>query len=303
MDLITITNEKRSTKQKVSSGQIRFRKRKNTIFHGFLLFFILFSVSMLVLLLYQIISAGISWLNWSFIVSMPSRFPARAGIYSALIGSIWTIGLTALFSFPLGVGCAIYLEEYANKKAWFNKLLEINIANLAGVPSIVYGMLGLAIFVRLLRFDRSILSGALTLTLLILPVIIVAAREAIKSVPNILREGSYALGTTKWQTICGVVFPYAVPGILTGTILAISRAMGEAAPLIMIGAAGFVAFLPAGPMDSFTVLPIQIFNWTSRPQAEFQHIAAAGIIVLMVLLLSANAVAIYIRNKYQNRMD
>ena len=167
----------------------------------------------------------------------------------------------------------------------------------------MYGMIGLAIFVKALKFERSIISGALTLTLLILPTIIVAAQEALKGVPNSLREGSFDIGVTKWKTITGTVIPYALPGILTGAILAISRAMGEAAPLIMVGAAGYIAFLPSGPMDSFSVLPIQIFNWTSRPQADFQHVAAAGIIVLMVLLLTMNAVAIILRNKYQNKID
>lgn len=286
-----------------AARNIKMRKLKNTLFHGLLITATGFGILVLALLLYQVLRSGLGWLSWDFLTSMPSRFPKKAGIYSALVGSIWTIGLTALFSCPLGVGTAIYLEEYSNKKSGFNKILQLNISNLAGVPSIVYGMLGLAVFVRLFNFERSILSGALTLTLLILPVIIVAAQEAIKSVPSTLRQGSFALGVTKWQTITGVVLPYALPGILTGSILAISRAMGEAAPLIMVGAAGYVAFLPSGPMDSFTVLPIQIFNWTSRPQAEFQNIASAGILVLMTLLLSANAVAIILRNKYQNRMD
>ncbi len=284
-------------------NNISSRKLKNAVFHGIVLGATGFGIVALILLLMQVFRTGLMWLDWDFILSMPSRFPEKAGILSALAGSIWTIGLTILFSLPLGIGTAIYLEEYSNKKSWYNKLLQLNISNLAGVPSIVYGMLGLALFVRFLNFERSILSGALTLTLLIMPVIIVASQEAIKSVPNTLRQGSLALGVTKWQTITGVVLPYALPGILTGSILAISRAMGEAAPLIMVGAAGYVAFLPSGPMDSFTVLPIQIFNWTSRPQAEFQNIASAGIIVLMILLLSANAVAIILRNKYQNRMD
>jgi phosphate transport system permease protein len=281
----------------------RARHRKNIFFHGLLLACILFSIVVLALLLYQILSTGLAWLNWDFITSMPSRFPQKAGILSALVGSIWTIGLTAAFSLPLGVGTAVYLEEYTNPKSRINQLIQVNIANLAGVPAIVYGMLGLAVFVRLFQFERSILAGALTLTLLILPVITVASQEAIKSVPKSLREGSYSLGTTKLQTITGVVLPYALPGIMTGSILAISRAMGEAAPLIMVGAAGYIAFLPRGPMDMFTVLPVQIFNWTSRPQVEFQNIASAGIIVLMVLLLSMNAVAILLRNKYQNRME
>lgn len=279
------------------------RRKKNSIFHGLLLLTIAFSIMVLALLFYQILSVGLGWLNWEFITSMPSRFPKKAGIYSALIGSIWTIGLTAIISLPLGVGTAIYLEEYSNKKSIFNKLLQLNISNLSGVPSIVYGMLGLAVFVRFLNLGRSILAGSLTLTLLILPVIIVSSQEAIKSVPNSLREGSHALGVTKWQTITGVVLPYSMPGILTGSILAISRAMGEAAPLIIVGAAGYINFLPKGPMDSFTVLPIQIYNWTSRPQADFQHVASAGIIVLIILLLCMNALAIFVRNKYQNRID
>lgn len=282
---------------------IRKRKIKNSILHIVLASIIVFSIIMLLLLLYQVFKEGFGRLSWSFITSMPSRFPDRAGIASALAGSIWTIGLTIVFSVPLGVGTALYLEEYANQKSWWTKLLQLNIANLAGVPSIVYGMLGLAVFVKFLHFNRSILAGALTLTLLILPVIIVASQEAIKSVPGALKEGSYALGVSKWQTIVGVIIPYSLPGILTGSILAVSRAMGEAAPLIMVGAAGYISFLPKSPLDSFTVLPIQIFNWTSRPQSDFAEIAAAGIIVLLILLLSMNAVAIFLRNKYQNRMD
>ena len=279
------------------------RHLKNKLFHLLLAGCILFSITALSLLLYDIFSKGLGWLDWQFLTSMPSRSPEKAGILSALVGSIWVIGLTSLFSLILGVGTAVYLEEYTDPKKLINRIIQLNISNLAGVPAIVYGLLGLAFFVRFLGFDKSILSGALTLTLLILPVITVSAQEAIRSVPRSLREASYSLGTTKLQTITGVVLPYAMPGILTGSILAISRAMGEAAPLIMVGAAGYIAFLPKGPMDWFTVLPVQIFNWTSRPQEEFQYIAAAGIIVLMAVLLSANAVAILLRNKYQNRMD
>ena len=279
------------------------RHLKNKLFHLLLAGCILFSITALTLLLYDIFSKGLGWLDWQFLTSMPSRSPEKAGILSALVGSIWVIGLTSLFSLILGVGTAVYLEEYTDPKKLINRIIQLNISNLAGVPAIVYGLLGLAFFVRFLGFDKSILSGALTLTLLILPVITVSAQEAIRSVPRSLREASYSLGTTKLQTIAGVVLPYAMPGILTGSILAISRAMGEAAPLIMVGAAGYIAFLPKGPMDWFTVLPVQIFNWTSRPQEEFQYIAAAGIIVLMAVLLSANAVAILLRNKYQNRMD
>lgn len=287
----------------INYRKVNVRNIKNTVFHSILLLSILFSILVLGILLYQIFSEGIKWIDWDFITSMPSRSPEKAGVFSALVGSIWTIGLTALIALPVGVGTAIYLEEYANKKGKFYKLLTINISNLAGVPSIVYGMLGLAVFVRFMNLERSILSGALTLSILILPTIIVSSQEALKSVPLSLKEGSFALGMTKWRTIAGVTLPFAIPGILTGSILAISRAMGEAAPLIMVGAAGYIAFLPSGPLDSFTVLPIQIFNWTSRPQAEFQNVAAAGIMVLMVLLLSANAVAIILRNKYQKKID
>lgn len=281
----------------------RRRKLKNSLFHGLLFVSTGFGIVVLALLVYQVVTVAAGWLDWQFLTSLPSRFPTKAGILSAFVGSVWVIGITTVIAFPVGVGTAIYLEEYTRPKHWFNRLVQLNISNLAGVPSIVYGILGLTVFVRLMGFGRSILAGALTLALLILPVIIVASQEAIRSVPNSLRQGSYALGVTKWQTITGVVLPYAMPGILTGTILAISRAMGEAAPLIMVGAAGYIAFLPKTALDSFTVLPIQIFNWTSRPQADFQHIAGAGILVLMVLLLSANAVAIFLRNKYQNRMD
>jgi phosphate transport system permease protein len=211
------------------------------------------------------------------------------------------MGLTALFSFPTGVGAAIYLEEYAPKN-WFTRILQTNIANLAGVPSIVYGILGLAIFVRYFALGRSVIAGALTLALLILPVIIIASQEAVKAVPTSLREASYGVGATKWQTIRHHVLPVALPGILTGTILSLSRAIGETAPLIMIGALTFIAFPPRSPMDPFTVLPIQIFNWTAKPQAEFHELAAAAIIVLLVLLLVMNATAIFLRNRYQKRI-
>ena len=282
-----------------SRSNIMKRRMQSKFFEMFFFGAIMFGILMLMVLMANIIKEGIGWLDIDFITSFPSRFAKKAGIKSALVGSVWVMSLTFLFAFPLGVGTAIYLEEYSDKKKRFNKILQINIANLAGVPSIVYGILGLAVFVRFMGFERSIISGALTLGLLILPVIIVSSQEALKSVPNELRHGAYAIGVSKWQTITGVVLPYAIPGILTGTILAMSRAMGEAAPLIIIGAAGYISFLPESVMDSFTVLPIQIFNWTSRPQAEFQNIAAAGILVLMVLLLSANAVAVIIRNKYE----
>jgi phosphate transport system permease protein len=259
----------------------------------------------LVILLVDVLTDGIPRLDWNFITSFPSRLPSRAGILSALVGSIWLLAVTALISFPLGVGAGIFLEEYATDN-WFSRLIEINIANLAAVPSIIYGLLGLQIFVRWmepLTKGRTVITGALTLSLLILPIIIIATREALRAVPNSLRQAGYALGATRWQIIREQVFPLALPGILTGTILALSRAIGETAPLITIGALTYIAFLPrlslGGLQSPFTALPIQIFNWVSRPQSEFHLNAAAGIIVLMVLLLLMNATAVFLRNKFE----
>ncbi|MBI4409440.1 MAG: phosphate ABC transporter permease PstA [Gemmatimonadetes bacterium] len=240
---------------------------------------------------------GAAYLSWDFLNAFPSRFAARAGIKPALVGTLWVLGLTAAFSFPIGVATAIWLEEYAPNNR-LTRLIQTNIANLAGVPAIVYGILGLAIFVRALALGRSVLAGALTLALLILPVIIIAAQEAIRAVPNSIRLGAYALGATRWQTVRHHVLPLAIPGILTGTILALSRAIGEAAPLIMIGALAFVPFVPNSPGDAFTVLPIQAFNWISRPQAEFHGLAAAAGLVLLAVLLTMNAAAILLRNRY-----
>lgn len=259
------------------------------------------SVLLLAVLLFQVSVDGFRWLDWQFIDSFPSRFPERAGIKSALVGTIWLIALVALISIPIGVSAALYLEEFA-KQGRISRLVEVNIANLAGVPSIVYGILGLAIFVRSLALERSLVSGALTMSLLILPVIIIASREAIKTVPVSIRYAAYSLGATKWQTTWAHVLPSSFPGIMTGVILALSRAIGETAPLVMIGALTFVAFLPEGPMDSFTALPIQIYNWVSRPQQEFHELAAAGIIVLLIVLLLMNSTAIYIRNKTEKRI-
>ena len=253
-------------------------------------------------LLGDVARKGIGWLDWQFLTSLPSRFPERSGISSALWGSIWLIGLTALFSLTIGVGTAIYLEEYA-RRGWLTRAIQTNISNLAGVPSIVYGILGLAAFVRAMSLGRSVMAGALTMTLLILPIIIVASQEAIRAVPRPLRDASFALGATRWQTVRRVVLPAAAPGILTGIILALARALGEAAPLIMIGALMFVPFVPTSPLDQFSVLPIQIFNWTARPQPEFRLIAAAAIIVLLVVLLTMNAAAVLLRNKYQKRAE
>ncbi len=260
------------------------------------------SVLLLGILLFQVSIEGFSWIDWQFISSFPSRFPERAGIKSALVGTLWLIGLVAIISIPVGVSTALYLEEFANNKSRFSKFIEVNISNLAGVPSIVYGIVGLALFVRYLSLGRSLVSGALTMSLLILPVIIIASREAIKTVPASIRYAAFSLGATRWQTTWSHVLPASFPGILTGVILALSRAIGETAPLVMIGALTFVAFLPEGPMDQFTALPIQIYNWVSRPQQEFHALAAAGIIILLAVLLLINATAIIIRNKTERRL-
>jgi phosphate transport system permease protein len=245
---------------------------------------------------------GAGRLSWQFLTSFPSRRPDEAGILAALVGSVALILLTAAFALPIGVGAAVYLEEYAGK-TWWSRIIEVNIANLAGVPSIVYGLLGLELFVRALNLERSLLAGALTMALLVLPIIIIASREALRTVPNSIREASCALGATRWQTIWYQVLPMAFPGILTGSILAFSRAIGEAAPLITIGALTYVAFLPDGLLSPFTALPIQIFNWVSRPQPGFHVNAAAAILVLLAVLLLLNASAVYLRHRYQKRVQ
>lgn len=259
------------------------------------------SVFLLGVLLVRVTMDGLGWLDWQFISSFPSRLPERAGIKSALVGTLWMIVMVAVIAIPVGVSAALYLEEFS-KRGKLARLVEVNIANLAGVPSIVYGILGLAIFVRFFALERSLISGALTMSLLILPVIIIASREAIRTVPMSIRYAALSLGATRWQTTWSHVLPSAFPGIMTGVILALSRAIGETAPLIMIGAVSFIAFLPTGPMDSFTALPIQIYDWVRRPQAEFQELAAAGILVLLAVLLLMNAAAIYIRNKTEKRL-
>ena len=266
------------------------------------LLMMLLALAALAALLYDIAHDGLGRLSWQFITSYPSRNAEDAGILAALVGSIYVVGLTAAIAVPLGVGAAIYLEEYGGRGR-LSGLIEVNIANLAGVPSIIYGLLGLGLFVRLMQMERSVLAGACTLALLALPVIIMSTREALRAVPKTLREASYALGATKWQTVRHQVLPAAFPGILTGLILALSRAIGETAPLITIGALTYVPFLPNDIWSPFTVLPIQIFNWVSRPQAAFAENAAAGIVVLLALLLVMNAVAIVLRDRFQRRMS
>ena len=256
----------------------------------------------LAILLFQIISQGTEMLSWTFVSSYPSRFPEKAGILSALVGSIWLMGLTGIFAVPLGIGTAVYLEEYAPKNK-FTQFLEINISNLAGVPSIVYGLLGLAVFVGALNMGRTLIAGALTMALLVMPIVILASREAIKQVPYSHREAAYALGATRWEVVRSVVHPSAIPGIMTGAILSMSRAVGEAAPVLAVSALVYLTFVPTDPFDRFTVMPIQIYNWVSRPQDGFRELAASGIILLLVLLLSMNSIAIYIRSKYQNKSE
>ncbi|WP_322798034.1 phosphate ABC transporter permease PstA [Thermoflexus sp.] len=282
---------------------MELRKRRELIgkvFEGIALTATAIGLVALTLLLLDVARRGLGVLSWSFFVNYPSRFPEQAGIRSALLGTLWVISLTALFSVPLGIAAAIYLEEYAPRNR-LTRLIELNINNLAGVPSIIYGLLGLELFVRWMRLERSILAGALTLSLLILPILITASREALRAVPMSLREAAFALGATRWQVVRHQVLPVAFPGILTGIILALSRAIGETAPLITIGALTFIAFDPRGPLDKFTVLPIQIFNWVSRPQEGFHRLAAGAILILLVVLLSMNALAIYLRNRLQRR--
>lgn len=253
-----------------------------------------------VMLLIDVAMDGLGWLSLDFLTSFPSRFPHKSGIKSALWGTVWMITMTAVFSIPMGVAAAIYLEELA-RPSRLNTLIEVNIANLAGVPSIVYGIFGLVIFVRGIALGRSLLAGSLTMSFLILPIIIIASREAIRAVSPATRQAAFALGATRWQTVRDHVLPEAFAGILTGVILSLSRAMGETAPLIMIGALTYVPFIPEGPLDPFTTLPIQIFNWSSRPQQDFHSLAAAGILVLLVVLLLLNAGALYLRYRFQRR--
>lgn len=258
-------------------------------------------IALLFLLLIDTFIDGMPRFSWSFLTSFPSRFPEKAGILSALVGSLYLIGLTALISVPVSIGAAIYLEEYAPKN-WFTNLIEINISNLAGIPSVIYGLLGLGLLVRVMGLGRSLLAGAITLSFMLLPVIIITTREALRIVPQGIKEAGYALGGEKWAVIFKLILPLSLPGILTGIILALARAIGETAPLITIGALTYIAFLPDSIHSPFTALPIQIFNWISRPQAGFHINAAAGIIVLLVILLLMNSVAVILRNKMQRRI-
>jgi len=277
------------------------RKRVGRLFMAGFAVMSFVGIGFLAVLIVRILWEGLPWISAKFIVNFPSVLsPADAGVRSALFGTVWLIVITGLVSVPMGVAAAIYLEEYASNNR-ITRLIQLSIANLAGVPSVVYGILGLAVFVRWLSCGRSVLAGGLTVALLVLPVIIIASREALGAVPNSFRHAAYALGATRWQTIRSHVLPAAVPGILTGVILALSRAIGEAAPLLMLGALTYVTFVPEGPLDEFTVLPLQIYQWVDQPQAEFHHLAAAGIIVLLGVLLPMNGVAIAVRAWHQRR--
>ncbi|WP_346200663.1 phosphate ABC transporter permease PstA [Caldifermentibacillus hisashii] len=273
---------------------------RNTFFKYLFLLATGLCLIVLAVLFGRIFIQGLPYLDWQFMNSLPSRKPEEAGIYTALNGTIWLMVVVVPVTMILGVGAAIYLEEYA-KKNRFTTFIQVNISNLAGVPSVVYGLLGLTLFVRTFAFGKSVLAAGLTMSLLVLPVIIVSAQEAIRAVPSSFREASNAMGATKWTTILRVVLPASLPGILTGSILALSRAIGETAPLVVLGIPLFLAFLPNSVFDEFTALPMQIYNWTSRPQDEFHALAAAGIIVLLALLIVMNSVAVMIRNKFSKR--
>jgi phosphate transport system permease protein len=277
-------------------------RRKGAAFRALLLLSLAVGIVALAVLLIQVVVKGAPRLNFDLLSSFPSSLPQKAGAQSAIFGTLWIIGVVAVTCIPIGVGAAIYLEEYANRDRWYNRVIEVNIQNLAAVPSIVYGILGLAFLVRgFANLGQVVLAGGLTLSLLVLPIVIISSREAIRAVPDSIRQGSLALGATQWQTIRRQILPAAIPGIATGTILALSRAIGEAAPLVLLGALTFITFNPEGLDSAFTALPIQIFNWISRPQEEFEILAAAAIVVLLVILLAMNAAAIYLRNRYQRR--
>ena len=286
---------------RASSG----RRLKDLVFMGALWTCLALAIGLLVVLLGDTVADGAGHLDWHFITSFTSISADKAGIQAALWGTIWLMGVCAFFIVPVGVATAIYLEEYADETRWWNKIIELNIQNLAAVPSIVYGILGLAFLVRgPLDLGQVVLAGGLTLGLLVLPMVIIAGREALRAVPPSIREGSMALGATQWQTIWRQVLPAAVPGIATGVILALSRAIGETAPLIVVGAATVITFNPEGLDSQFTAMPIQIFEWISRASNDinnYKPLAAAGILLLILLLLAMNSVAIWLRNRYEQK--
>ena len=283
-----------------SDTKFKLRERIDKIVNLFLGFSILIAFATLLALVFDILNDGWKWFDWQFINSYPSRKPEIAGIKAALFGTVWVMSITALLSIPIGVCTALYFEMFAEDTR-FNRFIKLNISNLAGVPSIIYGIIGMAVFVEFFQMGRVILAGSLTMTLLILPIIIIASQEAIKQVPSYYLDAALALGSTKWQAVIKVIIPQAIPGIVSGFILAMSRAIGESAPMIAISALVYLTFLPSGPLDRFTVMPIQIYNWVSQPQDGFRGLAAAGIILLLIMLLSLNSFAIFLRDYFQKR--
>jgi phosphate transport system permease protein len=299
---VTVTAPRSRRDQLDSSLRGSGRPLRETLFKVSLQAALLVAFSFLVCLLAYVVFTAWPRLDMNLLRNMPSTLrPETAGAQSAITGTIWVISLTALFCVPIGVMTAIYLEEYADETRWWNKLIEINILNLAAVPSIVYGILGLGVIARGFGFGLTVLSAAITLSLLVLPVVIIAAREAIRAVPNSIRDGSLALGATRWQTIWKQILPAAVPGTATGSILALSRAIGEAAPLLLLGALSYIAFNPDGVLSQFTVLPVQIYDFIKQSREEFVPLASAAIVVLLVILLVMNSAAILLRNKFQKR--
>ncbi|CAM4290545.1 phosphate ABC transporter permease PstA [Gillisia hiemivivida] len=281
-------------------NNIRKNRLKDQAFKIWGIFCTLLGLVLLAIFIGNIFVDGVMRIDWEFVTNLPSRHAEESGIYTALMGSIWVLLLTTLIALPVGIAAAIYLEEYS-KKNKLATILEVNISNLAGVPSIIYGLLGLEVFVRIMEMGASVLAGSFTLALLILPIVIVSTREAIKAVPKSIRDASFAMGASKWQTVYHQLLPASFGGILTGIILALSRAVGETAPLIVIGALAYVPFAPSSPMDEFSVLPIQIFNWITRPQHGFVENAAAAIIILLLITFVMNGIAVYFRNKWQKK--
>ena len=281
-------------------NNIRKNRLKDQAFKIWGIFCTLLGLVLLAVFIGNILIDGIMRIDWEFVMNLPSRKAEKSGIYTALMGSIWVLLLTTIIALPVGIAAAIYLEEYS-KKNKLATILEVNISNLAGVPSIIYGLLGLEVFVRIMEMGASVMAGSCTLALLILPIVIVSTREALKAVPKSIRDASFAMGASKWQTVYHQLLPASFGGILTGIILALSRAVGETAPLIVIGALAYVPFAPSSPMDEFSVLPIQIFNWITRPQHGFVENAAAAIIILLLITFVMNGIAVYFRNKWQKK--
>ena len=283
----------------MSTENTNFKKRDRVDYIvKYLLFFsVIIAFLTLISLIFDIFNDGWDWFDWQFFNSFPSRKPEIAGIKAAFYGTVWVMSITALLSIPIGISTALYLEMFADDSR-FNRFIKVNISNLAGVPSIIYGIIGMAVFVEFFQMGRVILAGALTMTLLILPIIIIASQEAIKQVPGYYMDAALALGATKWQAVVKVILPQSIPGIVSGFILAMSRAIGESAPMIAISALVYITFLPEGPLDRFTVMPIQIYNWISQPQDGFRGLAAAGIILLLIMLLSLNSLAIFLRDYF-----